>query len=118
MSPVKEVTFLHGKSPCLKALQIQELLRNTDIDFFSSSEIPDSFHDFIVCENIVNILKDRIKERTANYDYIPILTDLRLVVTEVLRKIKFDSQVFCEMLNSYLSRMQAVVQADEGHTKY
>ena len=115
---VAEVTFLHDKAPCFKALQTQELLRNSGIDFFSSSEFPGSSPDLNVCENVGSILKDRVEERTVNYDGIPSLNDLRREVTEVLREMEFDSQLFCDLLKSYPSRMQAVVQADGGHTKY
>ena len=33
--PVKEVTFLPNKAPCFKTIQTEELLRNSNIDFFS-----------------------------------------------------------------------------------
>ena len=115
---VAEVTFLHDKAPCFKALQTQELLRNSGIDFFSSSEFPGSSPDLNVCENVGSILKDRVEERTVNYDSIPSLNDLRREVTEVLREMEFDSQLFCNLLKSYPSRMLALVQADRGHTIY
>ena len=55
----------------------QELLRNSGIDFFSSSEFPGISPDLYVCENIGSIMKDRVEERTANYDGTPSFTDMR-----------------------------------------
>ncbi len=69
-------------------------------------------------ENISSILKDRVEERTIGYDGIPSLSDLRREVISVLREMKFDTELFCNLLKSYPSRMQAVLQADGGHTKY
>ena len=59
------------------------------------------------------ILKERVKELTANYDGIPSINDLRQVMTEV--KLSLILCFLCNLLKSYSTRMQAVVQACGGH---
>ena len=117
---VKKSHFLHDDAPFIKALQTHKLIRNTSINFLSSSEIPSCSPDLNVCENIDSILEDRVEERTENYNRIsvPSLTCLRRVVAEMHRDMEFDSQLFCNLLKSYPSRMQAVEQAGVGHTQY
>ena len=95
---VKEFTFLHEMARCFKVLQTRELLRNSNISFFSFSKFPGKSFDLNVCKKIGSILKNRVEERTANYDGRPSLTDLRRVVTEVLREMEFDAQLFCDSL--------------------
>ena len=82
---------MHDKAPCVKALHTPKLLQNSGIVFVPSSEFPGSSHDLIVYENLGSILKGLLKKRTANYNGIPSLNDMRHAVTKVLRKIKFDS---------------------------
>lgn len=85
----EEVTFLHNKSSCFKALQTQELLQNNDIDFFSSSEFSGSFSDLNVCANIGSVLKDRFENQTVSYDGS--LNDSQKEVIEMLKEVQFDS---------------------------
>lgn len=74
MLPVEEVTFLHDKAPCSKALRRQEMLRNSSINFLS--EFPGS-SNLNARENIGSILMDRVEERTVNHDGTPSLNDSR-----------------------------------------
>ena len=115
---VEKVTFLRDKAPCFKTLEVQELLQNKDTNFFSSSEFPCSFPVLNACENTDSILKDGVEEGTANCDGIPSLTYLEQLVTEVLREMEFDSQLFCDLLKSYPLRMLAMKQAGGCYTKY
>lgn len=69
-----------------------------------------------MCENTGSILKDYAEERIVSYGNIPSLNDLLREVTEVLKKIKFDSQLFAisEILPFKNARKQTVKQEDEG----
>ena len=60
---VTEVTFLHDKAPCMKALQIQKLLKDKNIDFFGNDEWPSNSADLNVCENVRSFLKDEAEKR-------------------------------------------------------
>ena len=112
MLSVKEITFLHFK-------ELFQSSSNTGAaskqwcDFFSSSEYPGTSPNLNVCENIGRILEDCVEERTANYDGIPSLNDLRQIMIEVLGEMEV---VFCYCLKSYPSRMQVMVKAGGGHT--
>ena len=55
---VNEVTFLHDKAPCMKAIATQ-LLRVNSVDFFDNSLWPGSSPDLNVAENIGAIMKNR-----------------------------------------------------------
>ena len=115
---VKDVTYLHDKAPCFKALETQELLRNSAIDFFSSSEYPGSSPDLNACEHLGSILKDKVEEHLLQIDGIPSLDVLERELITVLSDMEFDSGLFVRLLESYPSRMTAVVEAHGGHTKY
>ncbi|CAG0906282.1 unnamed protein product [Cyprideis torosa] len=49
---VEEVTFLHDKAPCFKALATQQLMRESGIDFFSNSEWPGASPDLNPTEHL------------------------------------------------------------------
>ena len=60
---VTQVTFLHDKAPCMKALQTQNLLKDNNIDFFGNEEWPGNSPNLSACENAGSILKDEVEER-------------------------------------------------------
>ena len=72
-----EYTFHYFKINQLNAFRTQELVRNKDIDFFSSSKFLASALDLNVCENTGSVLKNCVEESKVNFDGIAILTDLR-----------------------------------------
>lgn len=55
------VTILHDKASCFKVLQTQELFQNYNIDLFKLSKFLGSFSDLNMYENIVSILKVKMK---------------------------------------------------------
>lgn len=59
----------------------KELIRNSGIDFFSSSKFPSNSPDLNMYENIDSILKDCVEEHMGNYNGIPCLIELRREVT-------------------------------------
>ena len=60
---ITQVTFLHNKAPCMKALQTQNLLKDNNIDFFGNEEWPGNSPDLNACENVGSILKDEVEKR-------------------------------------------------------
>ena len=115
---VKDVTFLHDKAPCFKALKTQDLLRQSKVDFFSSSEYPGASPDLNACEHLGSILKDRVEERLHLTPGIPSFDLLEREVITVLTAMEYETSLFVRLLESYPSRLRAVVAANGGHTKY
>ena len=60
---VTQVTFLHDKAPCMIVLETQNLLKDSNIDFFRNEEWPGNFPDLNACENVGSILKDEVEKR-------------------------------------------------------
>ena len=115
---VKDVTFLHDKAPCFKALKTQDLLRQSKVDFFSSSEYPGASPDLNACEHLGSILKDRVEERLHLTPGTPSFDLLEREVITVLTAMEYETSLFVRLLESYPSRLRAVVAANGGHTKY
>ena len=59
---VDDVTFLHDKAPCMKAIATQQLLQANSVDFFDNSQWPGSSPDLNVAENLGAIMKDRTEK--------------------------------------------------------
>ena len=55
---VPQVTFLHDKAPYMKALRTQNLLKDSNIDFFGNEEWPGNSSNLNACQNIGSIVKD------------------------------------------------------------
>ena len=72
---------------------MQELLQNSGKEFLSSSEFSGNFPDLNNCENLVRIFKGRVKNLTANFNDKSSLNDMQQVMTEVIKKMQFDSQL-------------------------
>ena len=117
---VNQVTLVHDKAPCFKALATQQLLQDNAIDFFGNNEWPGNSPDLNPCENVGAIIKDRVETRMHKLrgpNPYSIAT-LRNALTEVLAAMEFDTQLFESLLRSYPRRLAAVRQARGGHTDY
>ena len=110
---VQETTFLHDRAPCMSALATQALLRANQVDFFNNSEWPGSSPDLNACENLGSILKNRVEHRITNNH-----EDLDTALTRSLGDLEFDTDLFTSLLESYPSRLNAVMKTRGGHTKY
>jgi len=103
---VQEVCFLHDKAPCFKArgnTRLQELLRESGIDFFNNSEWPGSSSDLNPAKDLGAIIKDRVEDRMLNeegrgrYSHQTLLSNLQTI----LRDLEHDSELFAELLLSF-----------------
>ena len=115
-----EVTFLHDKAPCMKAIATQQLLRANFVDFFDNSQWPGSSPDLNVAENINAIMKNwteqaleafKVNERSK-----PAI--LRQTLNTVLNDMSDDTELFETLLKSYPRRLAAVKAAKGYHTIY
>ncbi|CAG0878629.1 unnamed protein product [Darwinula stevensoni] len=68
---IDQVTFLHDKALCMKALWTQQLLKDNNIDFFGNEEWLGNSPDFNVCEHIGSILKDQVERRMLAEPPVP-----------------------------------------------
>lgn len=114
---VTDVTFLHDKAPCCKALATQALLRESGVDFFSSSEWPGSSPDLNPAEHIGAIIKDGVEDhlrRGGDHSQAA----LRQAIDAVLTGMRGNTDLFERLLCSYPARIKAVFEADGGPTDY
>ena len=117
---VNEVTFLHDKAPCMKAIATQQILQINGIDFFDNSQWPGSSPDLNVAENLGAIMKDRTEEALEAFP----ISDrskpavLKQTLNTVLKEMSKDTELFEKLLKSYPRRMAAVKAANGGHTEY
>ena len=115
-----EVTFLHDKAPCMKAIATQQLLRANSVDFFDNSQWPGSCPDLNVAENIGAIMKDRTEEALEAFEVNerskPAI--LRQTLNTVLNDMSDDTELFVTLLKSYPRRLAAVKAAKGYHTIY
>ena len=116
---VEEVTFLHDKAPCMKALRTQNLLRE-NIDFFGNQEWPGNSPDLNVCENLGSIMKDEVEKRMLLEPRETRFSRHKMEehIEAVLREMEFSTELFEALLSSYPARLQAVRDANGGNTEY
>lgn len=116
----EQVTFLHDKAPCFKALATQQLLKDNDIDFFDNSQWPGNSPDLNPCENVGAIIKDKVESALHTFPDNPQqgLLNLQNVLHNVLRNLENDTNLFDSLLRSFPARLAAVTAARGGHTDY
>ena len=116
----EQVTFLHDRAPCMKALATQQLLRDSGIDFFGNNEWPGNSPDLNPCEHLGAIMKSRVED--ALVERFPLnnatFHDLHVVLAEVLETMRYDRETFEALLLSYPERLRQVRQAQGGHTNF
>ena len=107
---VDEVTFLHDKAPCFKAIATQQLLKSNNIDFFDNSQWPGSSPDLNATENLGAILKKRVEDRILKIPSMErnSVETLKTIISEELIKIKEEPEIFANLLKSYPASLDAV----------
>ena len=106
---VDEVTFVHGKAPCMKANMIQQLIQDNDINFWGNNIWPGNPPDRNAAERIGSTLKDEVETRMlseARHDRHREET-LKNHVCDVLESTETNTELFENLLCSYPSRSQA-----------
>lgn len=115
---VDQVTLLHDKAPCFKALQTQQMLKEENIDFFDNTQWPGNSPDLNPCENLGAIIKQRA-EANIHQQNDPLTTEtLKNHLQNVLVDLQNDSGLFQCLLKSFPARLAAVQHARGGHTNY
>ena len=116
----EEVVYLHDNAPCHKANATQQLLKDSDIDFFDRTEWPGSSPDLNATENIGSILMDRVERLMINEHGADRNSQVILLehLQNVLRELENKKELFENLLKSYPQRLRAVREANGGHTKY
>lgn len=117
---VKDVTFLHDKAPCFKALETQNLLKRSKIDFFANDEWPGSSPDLNAAEHLGALLKQRVEDAMLNRPYRDQndIEILKIELNTVLKEMENDTDLFETLLMSYPKRIQAVIDVNGGNTNY
>ena len=115
-----EVTFLHDKAPCMKAIRTQQLLRQNEIDFFDNTQWPGSSPDLNVAENLGAIMKDRVEDALQVFSEVERSKPEILMnsLNDVLQEMSDDTELFEKLLRSYPDRLRAVREAKGWHTRY
>ena len=113
-----EVILADDKAPGWASNATQEMLAAGDIDFFSKSEYPGNSPDLNPFEDIGAIIKERVDVRKVqergdgNYDRETLVK----VMEEVLESMEYSTDLFEKILLSYGGRLDAVREANGGHT--
>ena len=115
-----EVTFLHDRAPCYKASATQELLKASNVDFFSTSEYPGNSPDLNATENFGAIIKDRVDILMEQEDVADKFKKETLLknLKKTLRSLRNARDIFRSLLASYPERISAVAIANGGHTRF
>ena len=111
------LVFLHDRAPCMSALATQALLKNSGIDFFGNSEWPGHSPDLNPTENLGAIIKERV-ERLMIERQTRSLDDMKQLFRSVIDEINNDTTLLQTLLRSMRRRLDAVVAAQGGPTKY
>ena len=117
---VDEVTFVHDKTPCMRANKSQHLVYDNDIHFWGNDIWPGNSPDLNVVEHIGTIIKDEVEQKMlpepGHNRYLE--NTLKLHISDVLTKMETDTQLFETLLCSYPSRLRVVRNANGRHTDY
>ena len=115
-----EVVYLHDSAPCHKANATQQMLKDSEIDFFDRTEWPGSSPDLNVTENIGSISMDRVESLMVNERDFDRNSKLILMnhLQNVLVELENENELFESLLRSYPQRLRAVHEANGGHTRY
>jgi hypothetical protein len=117
---VSNVTFLHDKAPCFKALATQQLLRDENVCFFGNDERPGYSPDLNVAENMGAVIKARVEKLMlqevgiGRYSQETLLKNLQTILNEM----ETNKTLFITFLKSYPACLNAVELAYGGHTEY
>ena len=104
---VPDVCFLHDKAPCFKALATQQMLKDSQIDFFDNTQWPGNSPDLNPTENLGAIFKDSVESRLHDVGAGSVEA-LRQALTAELQIMAEDLDLFRRLLHSFSARIKAV----------
>ena len=115
-----EVIFVHDKAPCMRAYPTQNLLQDKNVKFWGNDIWPGNSLDLNVAEHIGTIIKDEVeKKMLSEPPHSRYLEEtLKMHISDVLKNMETDTDLFETLLCSYLSRLRAVKKANGRHTDY
>jgi transposase len=115
-----EVVYLHDSAPCHKANATQALLKDCEIDFFDRTQWPGNSPDLNVAEDFGSILMDKVESLMINESGVNQHSKVVLLrhLQHVLHELENETELFENLLKSYPQRLEAVREANGGHTKY
>ncbi|CAF3799088.1 unnamed protein product [Rotaria sp. Silwood1] len=115
-----EVIFIHDNAPCMRAYPTQHLLQDNDIKFWDNDIWPGNSSDLNVAEHIGTIIKDEVeKKMLSEPGHSRYLEEtLKMHISDVLKNMETDTDLFETLLCSYPSRLRAVKNANGRHTDY
>ncbi|CAF2518081.1 unnamed protein product [Rotaria sp. Silwood2] len=115
-----EVIFVCDKAPCMRAYQTHHLLQDNDVKFWGNDIWPENSPDLNVAEHIGTIIKDEVEKKILSEPghsrYLE--ETLKMHISDVLKNMKTDTDLFETLLCSYQSRLRAVKNANGRHTDY
>jgi hypothetical protein len=115
-----QVIFVHDKAPCMRTNMTQYLLKENDITFWGNDTWSGNSPDLNVAEHVGTIIKDEVQRKilseTVENRYKQETLNKHLI--DVLTNMESNVELFETLLCSYPSRLQAVRNANGGHTDY
>ena len=115
-----EVIFVHDKAPCMRVNQTQHLLQGNDVKFWGNDTWPGNSPDLNVAEHIGTIIKDEVEKKMLSEPGLSRYLEetLKMHISDVLKNMETDTDLFETLLCSYPSRLRAVKNANGRHTDY
>jgi hypothetical protein len=111
------VVFLHDRAPCMSALATQALLKESNIDFLDNTMWPGNSPDLNPTENLGSCIKERVETRMLA-DKTESLLDMKEIFKSVIADINNDTTILQTLLRSMRTRLDAVILAEGGPTRY
>ena len=96
------------------------MLISNKINFFDNALWPESSPDLNVAEKIGSTLKVRTEEALQKYSHAERMkqTVLKKTLSEVLKEMEDDCELFRNLFRSHPARLAAVASAGGLHTEY
>jgi hypothetical protein len=91
-------------------------MRENNVDFFGNNKWAGNSPDLNSTENLGAIIKDRVERELHRPDSRRSAT-LRNILEEVLNELKDNTHLFQRLLKSFPQHLEAVRNANGGHTK-
>ncbi|CAF3008726.1 unnamed protein product [Rotaria sp. Silwood2] len=99
---------------------MQHLLQDNDVKFWGNDIWPENSPDLNVAEHIGTIIKDEVEKKMLSEPrrsrYLE--ETLKMHISDVLKNMEINTDLFETLLCSYPSRLHTVKNANGRHTDY